>query len=267
MVQETAQKICNQYRQSASDGIVKLGLSASSDKISNNIQIACEFDLRYTGEPKYAASAIFSLMANSLSEANPSTEQFQNLTALSSNLIKEAITNAEKKKLQLQLQLKLQLRLQLKLQLRLLQVFFTLRLDLSNNTCTTTWNNPITLLSIINSTAFGYTFYQYSYTATTSQATLAFTLKQDPSFWCLDDISVTWNGVNSIVNSGFENGRSKNGGIPSDLFCNPNNAQAAGRVTAACAHSGTCSYYDGSVRYIDYISQTFSTVQGKQYQI
>ncbi len=89
-------------------------------------------------------------------------------------------------------------------------------------------------------------------------------LRNDPSYWCLDDISVVDpNGVQLWQDGGFE---------MSPLttyytYCNPNGASASGAITATCAHSGTYSFYDGSVTYSDYLSQTFTTVVGDTYNI
>lgn len=52
------------------------------------------------------------------------------------------------------------------------------------------WNGG-TLLHLTNSVASGYNGYTYSAVATGSTSTLAFTNQQQPSFWVLDDVSVT----------------------------------------------------------------------------
>ncbi|CAF4282810.1 unnamed protein product, partial [Adineta steineri] len=67
--------------------------------------------------------------------------------------------------------------------------------------------------------------------------------RQDPSFWCLDDISVTYNGVELWQDGGFE---------ASPLtayytYCNPNGATSAGIISPACVESGSESFYDGSL--------------------
>jgi len=49
-----------------------------------------------------------------------------------------------------------------------------------------------------------YTEYTYTYTATMAKTWLTFEFRNDPSFWALDDISVTnAGGTNVIVNGGF----------------------------------------------------------------
>jgi hypothetical protein len=62
--------------------------------------------------------------------------------------------------------------------------------DILNNTCTTSVKNPHTLPYISNSPPFAYALFQKSFVATASNTTLLFALRQDPSYWCLDDISI-----------------------------------------------------------------------------
>jgi len=89
-------------------------------------------------------------------------------------------------------------------------------------------------------------------------------LRQDPSFWCLDDISVIGpNGVQLMQDGGFETGPLTNYYV----YCNPNGATYSGYISNTCAHSGSYSFYDGSVTYSDYLSQTFTTVVGDTYNI
>jgi hypothetical protein len=89
-------------------------------------------------------------------------------------------------------------------------------------------------------------------------------LRQDPSYWCLDDISVVDPGAVQLwQNGGFE---------MSPLttyytYCNPNGASASGTISTSCVHSGSYSFYDGSVGYSDYLSQSFTTVVGTTYTI
>jgi hypothetical protein len=51
------------------------------------------------------------------------------------------------------------------------------------------WNGA-TVLHLADSSTFGFTQYTYDVVATGASTTLAFTNKQTPSFWVLDDISV-----------------------------------------------------------------------------
>lgn len=48
-----------------------------------------------------------------------------------------------------------------------------------------------TLLALVNSPAFGYQHYSLLFTAIDASTTLAFVSRQDPSFWVLDDVSVS----------------------------------------------------------------------------
>ena len=59
-----------------------------------------------------------------------------------------------------------------------------------------TWNGQ-TLLSLTNASAFGYTEYSYTVTATSSTTTLEFSAANSPSQWDLDNISLTPNGTST----------------------------------------------------------------------
>ncbi|CAF1343939.1 unnamed protein product [Adineta ricciae] len=133
-----------------------------------------------------------------------------------------------------------------------------------NNTCTSVVSDsPTVLVYLTNSTSFSYTFYQYTYVAASTMTTMMLAMRQNPSYWCLDDISVTYNGVQMWQNGGFE---------LSPLtkyytYCNPNGAASSGSISPSCPRSGSYSFKDGSVTYSDYISQSFSTVVGGMYNI
>jgi acyl-coenzyme A thioesterase PaaI-like protein len=108
-----------------------------------------------------------------------------------------------------------------------------------------------------------YTEYTYTYTATMAKTWLTFEFRNDPSFWALDDISVTnAGGTNVIVNGGFETGTLS----PWTLY-DPSNLSNAGTVETGYAHTGTYSYVDGAVDGTDGISQGFSSVAGQTYTI
>lgn len=51
------------------------------------------------------------------------------------------------------------------------------------------------LTSLTNARTFGYTLYSYVVTATSSTTNLSFSFRQDPSYWALDNVSVTSNAV------------------------------------------------------------------------
>jgi hypothetical protein len=76
---------------------------------------------------------------------------------------------------------------------------YTLSFWLKNNAAgpndfSAIWNGQ-KLLSLSNSTAFGYTEYTYTVTAAGSSTVLEFSGRQDPSHWDIDNISLTANGA------------------------------------------------------------------------
>ena len=134
------------------------------------------------------------------------------------------------------------------------------------NSCTAALINPVTLLYLSNiSPTNSYVYYSYSYLSTASSITLTMAFRQDPSYWALDDISVTLSagGPNLVQNPGFETG-TLNGYY---AFCNPSSSSAAGTVTGSNARSGTYCYYDGSVGNPDYLSQTMAAIPNTYYTI
>ena len=133
------------------------------------------------------------------------------------------------------------------------------------NSCTSSLNNPVTLLYLSNASPGSYTFYTYSYRSTAGSATITVALRQDPSFFALDDISISLSagGPNLVQNPGFETG-SLTGYF---AFCNPSSSSASGVVRTGCAHSGSYCYYDGSVGNPDYISQTMAVIPYTYYTV
>jgi hypothetical protein len=90
-----------------------------------------------------------------------------------------------------------------------------------------------------------------------------FALRNDPSFWYLDDVSVTnSSGDQLIVNGGFETGS-----VTGWTYCNPSSATSPGIVSSSMPHSGSYSYMDGSVGTSDYLSQTFAVVPNNIYSV
>ncbi|CAF0825856.1 unnamed protein product [Adineta ricciae] len=133
-----------------------------------------------------------------------------------------------------------------------------------NNTCTSTISgSPTVLVYFTNLTSFSYTYYQYTYVAASTTTTMMLAMRQDPSYWCLDDISVTYNGVQMWQNGGFE----LSSFTSYYSYCNPSGASSSGTISSLCPNSGNYSFRDGSVAYSDYISQSFSTVVGGTYNI
>ncbi|CAF1103033.1 unnamed protein product [Rotaria sp. Silwood1] len=110
---------------------------------------------------------------------------------------------------------------------------------------------------------FSFTYYQYLYVATSTNTTMMLAFRQDPNYWCLDDISVEYNGMQMWQNGGFETSPL----TQYYTYCNPSGASASGTISASCSHSGSYSFYDGAVGFSDYLSQSFTTVIGASYNI
>lgn len=90
-----------------------------------------------------------------------------------------------------------------------------------------------------------------------------FSFRNDPSFWFLDDVSVSnSSGKQFLSNGGFEQGTLTNW-----VYCNPSNATFAGVVTSSVHHSGTYCYSDGSVGSPDYLSQAFNVQPNTMYSV
>jgi hypothetical protein len=53
------------------------------------------------------------------------------------------------------------------------------------------FGTPTTLLSLANSAAFTVTTYTYLFTATGADTVIGFSFRNDPSYWTLDNVSVT----------------------------------------------------------------------------
>ncbi|CAF2046991.1 unnamed protein product [Rotaria magnacalcarata] len=141
----------------------------------------------------------------------------------------------------------------------------TITINILNNTCTQILSGAVvTLLNLTNVGSFNYTRYQYTYTAVSSKTTMMMIIRQDPSYWCLDDISVTNSGGAQLwQNGGFEQSPL----TQYYVYCNPNNASASGVISTQCPHLGSNNFYDGSVSYSDYLSQSFTTVRGATYNV
>ena len=109
-----------------------------------------------------------------------------------------------------------------------------------------------------------WTQYKFNYTApSVTTAKLTFSLRNDPSFWYLDDVSVT----NSSGGELLSNGDFEQGTLVNWNYCNPNNASSAGFVTGLVSYNGWYSYKDGSVGSPDYLSQTFSVQPNNKYSV
>ncbi len=132
-----------------------------------------------------------------------------------------------------------------------------------NNVCTTSVENPQVLLYISNAFLFNYTFYQRSFIAASSDTNLLFVLRQDPSYWCLDDISVeSPDGQECIQDGSFESGS-----LSYYKFRNPSDSPDSGTISTYCPHTGHYNYYDGAVGNPDCLSQSFATIVGTTYNL
>lgn len=117
-----------------------------------------------------------------------------------------------------------------------------------------------------------YAYRQYLWTApANASAALEIQLRNDPGYWFLDDVSVIGAGVQMLSNGGFETGS-----LSPWVRSTPNGActgtEAAPTTNVGSSRGGapkTGSYYlvDGSTSCADQIRQSFTTVQGRIYNI
>ncbi len=120
-------------------------------------------------------------------------------------------------------------------------------------------------ISLVNST--GYICYAYEWTASTTGAvTLAFQLRNDPSDWYLDDVSVYDGSIQMLVNGGFESGS-----LSPWVVTFPNGicqlASPSGQVCNTLPHTGTHDYCDGCHSVADQLNQSFMATAGQVYII
>ncbi|CAM4793640.1 unnamed protein product [Rotaria magnacalcarata] len=110
------------------------------------------------------------------------------------------------------------------------------------------------LLNLYNPGSFSYTYYSYSYTPTTKQATIMIELQQDPSSIYIDAVSVLNSSSQQLLtNGGFETG---------SLAPWQHGTVSSGGVSSGCGYSGSYCYRDAIVGQTDNIHQTFATVPG-----
>ena len=120
------------------------------------------------------------------------------------------------------------------------------------NDFTAKWNGT-TLLSLTNAPQQGYTEYTYDVVATSSSTTLEFDARQDPSFWNLDNISVTALGpvapaVSSLVESPSSGDLNAGKTVTLTLAMSENVTvnTAGGKPTLALNDGTTASYVSSS---------------------
>ncbi|CAF0720998.1 unnamed protein product [Adineta steineri] len=131
------------------------------------------------------------------------------------------------------------------------------------NNCTLSTIVP--LFSWNNMKQFNYTYYSKLYKATSTQTILTFAFRNDPSYWCLDNVSVMDISLQTelIINGGFENN-------PSDGFfrCNSyGNSSLNLFLASPYPYKGKRSFCDGSVGLPDYLNQRLHTKIGHVYHI
>jgi hypothetical protein len=129
-----------------------------------------------------------------------------------------------------------------------------------------------TLLNLENATASPYTLYTYTYTAVLSQTYITFQFRQDPSYYDLDDVSITPLGSSTAlaINGDFEGSTTDMGGqlVPNGwTFVGQAGLDAGGTVAAGCGIASSACWRDGSVGGVDRLFQSFATTIGSQYTI
>ncbi|CAM4823525.1 unnamed protein product [Rotaria magnacalcarata] len=109
-----------------------------------------------------------------------------------------------------------------------------------------------------------YSCFAYAWTSpTTGPVTLAFQLRNDPSIWNLDDVTVYAGATEMLNNTGFETGS-----LSPWVRTTPNGAcgGVAGGVYPYCMpFSGSYALCDGSFGCADEISQQFTATAGQLY--
>jgi hypothetical protein len=125
----------------------------------------------------------------------------------------------------------------------------------------------------LNGTPVPHTYQQYttSFTATNTTTNISFSLREDPAFLGLDDVSVaTGGGPNLLVNPGFELGPVGANAPTGWTYLNSFGAGAAGVVSTNSSpgpHTGSNYYRDGAIQAYDGITQSIATTVGSTYNI
>jgi hypothetical protein len=116
-----------------------------------------------------------------------------------------------------------------------------------------------------------YTQYSVNFMASMALTNISFSMREDPDFLGLDDVSVTTGGgPNLIVNGGFEAGPLGANAPTGWTYLNQFGAAAAGVVSnngSPGVHSGALYYRDGAVQGYDGITQGIPTLVGTLYTI
>jgi hypothetical protein len=117
-----------------------------------------------------------------------------------------------------------------------------------------------------------YTQYTVNFTAANPSTNISFSMREDPAFLGLDDVSVALSGggPNLITNGGFEAGILGNNAPVGWTYLNAFGAAAAGVVSDNSSpgpRTGTLYYRDGAVQAYDGITQSIATNPGSVYTI
>ncbi|UJR38015.1 hypothetical protein I4U23_030697 [Adineta vaga] len=125
--------------------------------------------------------------------------------------------------------------------------------------------NIVPLFSWDNVNKFKYTYYSKVFEATATQMMITFAFRHDPSYWCLDDVSIMdiSSRVELVNNGDFENN-------PSNGFfrCNSyGNSSTILFIASPHSYNGKRSFCDGSVGRPDYLTQKLKTKIGRIYHL
>jgi hypothetical protein len=109
------------------------------------------------------------------------------------------------------------------------------------------------------------------FTATQASTNISFSMREDPAFLGLDDVSVTTGGgPNLLTNGGFESGIVGQNAPVGWTYLNAFGAIAAGVVSTDPSpgpRTGANYYRDGAVQAYDGITQAIATTIGSTYTI
>ena len=131
------------------------------------------------------------------------------------------------------------------------------------NNCTLP--NIVPLFSWNNVQRFNYTYYSKVYNATSIRTIITFAFRHDPSYWCLDDVSVVDISLKTelIINGGFENNPS-NGFIRCNSYANSSTTLF---LTSPHPYNGKRSFCDDTIGLPDYLNQRLDTKVGQLYRV
>ncbi len=113
--------------------------------------------------------------------------------------------------------------------------------------------------------SFSFTYYSKLYTAVSNETILTFAFRNDPSYWCLDNVSVF--DISSKIELIID-GQFNNDSTVGFIRCNPyGNISTSFFLPPAGPYNGKRSFCDGSVGLPDYLSATLNTIIGQIYEV